>query len=57
MLKKIKSQENVIMIFFVVTLFAVGLYIILGRELIDIIYFGIILYYFCKFLRIRNSGK
>ena len=57
MLKKIKSQENVIMIFFVVTLFAVGLYIILGRELIDIIYFLIILYYFCKFLRIRKSGK
>ena len=57
MLKKIKNQENVIMIFFVVTLFAVGLYIILGRELIDIIYFGIILYYFCKFLRIRKSGK
>ena len=57
MLKKIKSQENVIMIFFVVTLFAVGLYIILGREFIDIIYFGIILYYFCKFLRIRKSGK
>ena len=57
MLKKIKSQENVIMIFFVVTLFAVGLYIIFGREFIDIIYFGIILYYFCKFLRIRKSGK
>ena len=57
MLKKIKNQENVIMIFFVVTLFAVGLYIIFGWEFIDIIYFFIILYYYCKFLRIRKSGK
>ena len=57
MLNRVKNQENVVMIFFVVTLFLVGIYIFFAREFIDIIYFFIIFYYFCKFLKIRKSGK
>lgn len=57
MLEKIKNQENVIMIFFVVTLVSVGAYVVISRNLIDVIYLGVLLYYFVRFLRIRKSGK
>ena len=39
MLKRVKNQENVIMIFFVVTLVFVGIYAFLGKAVIDVIYF------------------
>ncbi len=57
MLKKLNRQEDVVMIFFVVTLVCVGVYVLLGRALVDVIYFGIMIFYFIKFLRIKRSGK
>lgn len=57
MLEKIKNQENVIMIFFVVTLVGVGAYVFVSRNLIDVIYLGVLLYYFVRFLRIRKNGR
>ena len=57
MLKKIKNQENVIMIFFVVTLISVGVYAFFGRQFIDVIYFLMMLCYFFRFLRIKRNGK
>lgn len=57
MLEKVKNQENVIMIFFVVTLILVGGYIISNRSLIDVIYFGVLLFYFGRFLIIRKNVK
>lgn len=53
----LKNQENVIMIFFVVTLLCVGIYAFFGKKILDVIYFGIILYYFFRFLKIRKFGK
>ena len=57
MFNKIKNQENIIMIFFVVTLVGVGIYIIVDRSIIDVIYFGVLMYYFGRFLMIRKNGK
>ena len=57
MLKKQKNQENVIMLFFVVVLVCVGMYIVAERSIIDIIYFGVLIYYFRRFLIIRKRGK
>ncbi len=53
MLNKIKEQENVIMIFFVVTLFGVISYIIMDRCIIDVIYLGVLLFYFVRFLILK----
>ena len=55
MLNKIKNQENIIMIFFVVTLVFVGIYIIVSKNIIDVIYFFVLLYYFFRFLMIRRK--
>lgn len=57
MLEKIKNQENVIMIFFVVTLVGVGVYVIMSKNIIDVMYLGVLLYYFVRFLRIRKNGR
>ena len=57
MLEKIKNQENVIMVFFVVTLVSVGTYVVMERDVIDVIYLGVLMYYFGRFLRIRKNGK
>ena len=57
MLEKIKNQENEIMIFFVVTLVGMSIYVVLERNVIDVIYLGVLMYYFVRFLRIRNNGK
>ena len=57
MLEKIKNQENVIMIFFVVTLVGMGVYVFVERNVIDVIYLGVLMYYFGRFLRIRKKGK
>ena len=57
MLEKIKNQENVIMIFFVVTLVGMGVYVFVERNVIDVIYLGLLMYYFVRFLRIRKNGK
>lgn len=57
MLGKIKNQENVIMIFFVVTLVGMGVYVFVERNVIDVIYLGVLIYYFVRFLRIRDNRK
>ena len=57
MLEKIKNQENIIMIFFVVTLVSLGVFVIMDRNVIDVIYMGVLLYYFVRFLKIRNNGR
>lgn len=57
MLEKNKNQENIIMVFFVVALISMGVYVIMARNLIDVIYMGVLMYYFVRFLKIRNSGK
>ena len=49
MLGKIKNQENVIMIFFVVTLVGMGVYVFVERNVIDVIYLGVLMYYFVRF--------
>ena len=55
MLKTLKNEENIIMVFFVVTLVSLGLSFLFNINLIDVIYFMVLLYYFWKFLMIRNK--
>lgn len=55
MLNKIKNQENIMMIFFVVTLLFVGIYAVVNQNVIDAIYFFVLLYYFFRFLMIRRK--
>ena len=57
MLEKVKNQENIIMVFFVVTLVRLGIYVGMSRNVIDVIYMGVLMYYFVRFLKIRNNGK
>ena len=57
MLEKIKNQENLIMVFFVVALVGIGVYVLVERNVIDVIYLGVLMYYFLVFLRIRKKGK
>ena len=57
MLKKMKSQENIIMMFFLIELFFVGVYAFFCRKIVDIVYFVVMLYYFFKFLIIKKNGK
>ena len=57
MLEKNKNQESIIMIFFVVTLVGVLGYVIVEKNLIDVIYFLVLMYYFVRFLSIRKKGK
>ena len=57
MLEKIKNQENLIMIFFVVALVSMSIYVVVERKVIDVMYLGVLMYYFIRFLRIRNNGK
>ena len=57
MLNKVKNQEKLIMNFFVVMLIIVGIYVVLERELIDVIYFGVLVYYFIRFLLIKKNGR
>lgn len=54
MLNKIKNQENIIMIFFVVTLMFVGVYVVVDRSIIDVIYLGVLGYYFGRFLIVKH---
>lgn len=57
MLEKVKNQENIIMLFFIMMLVGMGAYVIIDKNIIDVIYFGVIIYYFVKFLVIRKNGK
>ena len=55
MLKTLKKEENLIMIFFVVALVNLIGIIFVKRNLIDVIYLGVLLLYFWKFLIIKNK--
>lgn len=55
MLKTLKNEENIIMVFFVVTLASLGVNFLFKINLIDVIYFMVLLYYFWKFLMIKNK--
>jgi len=52
---KIEKQENLIMLFFVVLLVLSSIYIIFDKSMIDIVYFGVVLYYFIKFLVVKHK--
>lgn len=54
MLKTLKKEENLIMIFFVLALVSLIVIIFVKRNLIDVIYLGVLLLYFWKFLIIKN---
>ena len=55
MLREQKNQENIIMVFFVVTLVIVGVYVAIERSIVDVIYLGVLGYYFGRFLFVKNS--
>ena len=55
MFNKIKNQENIMMIFFVVTLLFVGIYAVVNQNVRDVIYCFGVLYYFFRFLMIRRK--
>lgn len=55
MLKILKNEENMLMIFFIVALFLVGNSFLFTRNIIDVIYFVVLIGYFWKFLVIRNK--
>lgn len=57
MLEKQKNQEKVIMMFFVVVLISVGIYVIVDRSLVDVVYLLVLMYYFGRFLKIKKNGK
>lgn len=50
---KVNSQENLIMLVFVVTLFILSIYVVINKKMIDIIYLQVIIIYFIKFLVVR----
>ena len=54
MLREQKNQENIIMVFFVVTLVIVGVYVAIERSIVDVIYLGVLGYYFGRFLFVKN---
>lgn len=53
MLKQ-KNQENIIMVFFAVTLVMVGVYVAIERSVVDVIYLGVLGYYFGRFLFVKS---
>lgn len=55
MLKTLKKEENLIMMFFVVALVSLGSNLILKRNLIDVIYFIVLLFYFWRFLVMKRK--
>ncbi|MBR3161377.1 MAG: hypothetical protein IKF19_01440 [Bacilli bacterium] len=57
MLKKIRNQENIIMMFFVVMLIVTIGYVVLDKSIIDIIYLGVLLIYFVRFLILKYRRK
>jgi len=50
---KINNQENLIMLFFILIIFCLVVYVVIDKNFIDIIYLGIMIYYFIKFLIVR----
>lgn len=55
MLKTLKNEESIIMIFFVSALVSLGVSFLFKINLIDVIYFMVLFGYFWKFLIIKNK--
>lgn len=53
MLEKIRNQENIILMFLAVIVLGVSIYSYFNRGLFDIIYLGVLVYYFGRFLVVR----
>ena len=53
MLNKIKNQESIIMIFFIVTLVGVINFVIFYKNMIDVVYLGVVIFYFIRFLILK----
>ena len=47
------NQENIIMLFFVVVITIVGVYVIMYRNVVDLVYLGVLGYYFGKVILIK----
>lgn len=47
------NQENIIMLFFVVVITIVGVYVIMYRNVVDLVYLGVLGYYFGKFILVK----
>ncbi len=54
MLKEHKRQESMITVFFIVVLFCVGIYVLFDRSIEDVVYLGVLIYYFGRFLVIKH---
>ena len=53
MLNKSINRDSIIMITFILMLVLVSIYLFVDRSIIDVIYVGVIIYYFCRFLFIK----
>lgn len=53
MLMEQKRQENIITLFFVVVLLCVGVYVFFDRSIVDVVYLGVLIYYFGRFLLVK----
>lgn len=54
MLMKQKRQESIITLFFVGVLSCVGVYVFFDRSIVDVVYLGILIYYFGRFLVVKH---
>ena len=54
MLKEHKRQESMITVFFIVVLFCVGIYVLFDRSIEDVVYLGVLIYYFGRCLVIKH---
>lgn len=52
-MQRATNQENLIMIFFGVTLILSSIYFLREKNVEDIVYFGVLMYYFIRFLVIK----
>ena len=46
----LKKQENIIICFFIVVLLSVGIYAVISRSIVDVIYLVVVGFYFGRFL-------
>ena len=56
MIKKVRNQENVVIVFFVVTLVCVGIFAFYEKSIIDFGYFLLMSWFFLRFLKIKYNG-
>ena len=53
MLKRLENQENILLIFFVVVLLIISCFVIFNKDFVDVIYYGVVFYYFVRFMILR----